>query len=295
MIASTDTSGSLVTWFRAAYAPRVLRGRSPHTVELYQITLRHWTRHLGRAPTFADLTDDAVGAFLAARADQVSAETANKDHANLCAIWRYANRLRLVDTWPTLPRLVAPRRVPQAWTEGELRRLFAEASKSPGTIGRVPTGAWWRALLLVLWNTGERIGAVWSLTWADVDLAGGWVRVPAESRKGRREDRLYRLAPEAVAALRPLRANGSAAVFATHFGRQALWIRMRRLLLRAGLPADRKSKFHRIRKTVASYVQAAGGDAQAVLGHSSPRVTRAYLDPRITGTPQAVDWLPRLG
>lgn len=177
----------------------------------------------------------------------------------------------------------------------ETERLFAVASAAPGTIGRVATGDWWRALLLVCWDTGERIGAVWSVTWPDVDLTSGWVRVPAESRKGGRCDRLYRLAPDTVAALRPLRANGTGAVFATHFGRQALWIRLRRILRRAGLPSDRRSMFHRIRRSVASYVAAAGGNAQDVLGHSSPAVTRCYLDPRIVEPAQAVDWLWRPG
>lgn len=144
MIDTTAPTGSLHVWFRRVYAPRVLRGRAPHTRELYEITLRHWARHLGRAPTFADLTDDAVGEFLATRAQEVSRATANKDHANITALWRYANRLRLVDTWPTLPRLVAPQRVPQAWTTGEMGRLFAEACRAPGMIGRVPTGDWWR-------------------------------------------------------------------------------------------------------------------------------------------------------
>lgn len=207
MIDTTSPTGSLHVWFRRVYAPRVLRGRDPHTLELYEITLRHWTRHLGRAPAFADLIDDAVGEFLSARAQEVARATANKDHANITALWRYANRLRLVDTWPTLPKLTAPQRVPQAWTTGEMGRLFAEAARAPGMIGRVPTGDWWRALLLTVWDTGERIGAVWQVTWDDVDLAGGWVRVPAETRKGRRTDRLYRLSADALPALIAVRAK----------------------------------------------------------------------------------------
>jgi integrase len=56
---------------------------------------------------------------------------------------------------------------------------------------------------------------------------------------------------------------------------------LNKILERAGLPKDRRCKFHKIRKTTASYYEAAGGSAQRLLDHSSPAVTRKYLDPRI--------------
>jgi integrase len=57
--------------------------------------------------------------------------------------------------------------------------------------------------------------------------------------------------------------------------------RLKIILKRAGLPHGRKDKFHKVRKTTASYYEAAGGSAQRLLDHSSPAVTRRYLDPRI--------------
>ena len=53
------------------------------------------------------------------------------------------------------------------------------------------------------------------------------------------------------------------------------------VLRRAGLPIDRKRKFHCLRRTVASYYEAAGGNATEFLDHTTRRVTQAYLDPRI--------------
>jgi len=67
------------------------------------------------------------------------------------------------------------------------------------------------------------------------------------------------------------------------------------ILKRAKLPADRQSKFHRLRKTCASYAAAAGIDPQRLLDHSNPSTTRAYLDPRIVQTRQACDVLPKVG
>ena len=73
-----------------------------------------------------------------------------------------------------------------------------------------------------------------------------------------------------------------------------LWTEYGRLLRLAGLPSDAKSKFHRIRKTAASYAEAAGGNATAMLRHSKREVTEAYLDPRICQQQQPVDVLFRL-
>lgn len=73
-----------------------------------------------------------------------------------------------------------------------------------------------------------------------------------------------------------------------------LWGRMGVICKRAGLSDNRRSKFHRIRKTTASYYQAAGGSAQALLDHSSPAVTRRYLDPRIVAPQSASELLPKV-
>lgn len=74
-----------------------------------------------------------------------------------------------------------------------------------------------------------------------------------------------------------------------------IWRKIGEVLERAGLPTDSKSKFHRIRRTVASYYEAAGGNATELLGHSSRKITEKYLDRRIVARPQAIDRLWRLG
>jgi hypothetical protein len=72
-----------------------------------------------------------------------------------------------------------------------------------------------------------------------------------------------------------------------------LWPAYTEILKRAGLPHDRKSKFHRMRRTVASFFEAAGANATALLGHSARSVTEGYLDPRLVRTPQPSELLPR--
>lgn len=62
-----------------------------------------------------------------------------------------------------------------------------------------------------------------------------------------------------------------------------------------GLPDNRLYKFHAIRKSVASHYEAAGGNATELLGHTSRKITRAYLDPRIVRKKSAIDVLFRPG
>lgn len=160
-------------------------------------------------------------------------------------------------------------------------------------IHNVPARLWWHALHAVLWDTGERITAVFRLEWSTVDLDSGHVRCPAENRKGGRADRVYRLHPDTVTALQAIYRERNTRVFPWPYTSTYLWRKYGNLLERAGLPSDRAHKFHCVRKSVASYFEAAGGNATELLGHSSRRVTRRYLDPRVVSPPQASDVLFR--
>ena len=48
----------------------------------------------------------------------------------------------------------------------------------------------------------------------------------------------------------------------------------------AGLGSGRKAKFHKLRRCAASHYAARGGNPTLLLDHSSPKITKAYLDPR---------------
>ena len=53
-------------------------------------------------------------------------------------------------------------------------------------------------------------------------------------------------------------------------------------------------RIHRIRRSTASYIKAAGGDAPSQLGHSSSTVTARYFDPRIVGAHDSTSQMPAL-
>jgi integrase len=119
----------------------------------------------------------------------------------------------------------------------------------------------------------------------------------AEDRKGRRSDILRDISPGTAEALQSIRQGRGDSELVFPWDRQYtyIWTRMNKILERAGLPAGRRDKFHKIRRTTASYAEAAGLSAQKLLDHSSPAVTAAYLDPRIVRQKSAPDVLPKVG
>lgn len=264
------------------YAP--LTGISERTTTLYGYTLRSWGEFLGRPPQTEDLDELVVARFLAHRVRSHAAATAAKDRAQIRAIWEFSARRKLCDTWPALPKIIVPERVPEAWLADEMARIMAAAASEPGNICGFSAADVWRATLLLCYDTGERVGAVSDLLVGDV--RGLTVLFRAEARKGRRRDILRDISPECAEALAAVRRKPGDTAIPWDRPHTCRWRILGRILERAGLPADRRCKFHRIRKTTASYYEAAGGSAQRLLDHSSPAVTRKYLDPRIV-TPGA--------
>lgn len=193
----------------------------------------------------------------------------------------------MLKQWPDVKKLKEPRRIPDAWTASEVRRIWAAVDGLPGAVSGLPARYWWAALVSVIWDTGERIGAVLLLRWDDVS-EDGTVIFRAETRKGRTEDKLHKIHPTTIALLRRLVGQDESLVFPWDRSRCQVWAHYARILHRANLPTDRRRKFHALRRTVASFYEAAGGNATELLGHSSREVTRQhYLDPRIVGNVSA--------
>lgn len=266
------------------YKAKRLLFRSENTVRLYLHTIRSFGKTLGRTPTLEDLTSDNVEMHMARIIQKGgSPASANKDRSQLLALWRFAAVHKLVDTWPEVQMAVEPDQVPMGWMPDEIDRLFAAAAKESRKIGYVQASVWWTALFHTLFATGERVGAILQL--APRHFQGHYLLVPAAFRKGRRRDRLYSLTDAATASLAELRAQSKKGtqLFPFPYSSTYVYKRLNVILQRAGLPCDRKSKFHRVRKTVASAVAQAGGDPTAALDHASPKTTKKYLDPRIVG------------
>jgi integrase len=287
---------TLIQFFETIYAPLRLRGRSENTRRLYRCTLKSFKKFLnGREPTLEDLDDLAVSQFLAHRAETRSAFTAEKERTQILSLWRFAcdRRTPGVSVKPCVPPTPLPERIPTAWTVDQCRELIRSASKATGLVSGIPASVYFQAIVSVLWESAERIGAILALK--VVDCEAGRILVRAEYRKGRKRDKLYSLTPttcrlvdECCRGKKP-----TDKIFKWDKNPPMLWYEFGKIVDRAGLSGGRRAKFHQLRRSSATHYASRGGDATALLDHSSPRVTKAYLDPRfLQAGPQPCDVLP---
>jgi integrase len=261
-------------------------------VRLYGCTIRSFGRWLGYPPTLDDLTDLTISRYLDHRAAIRSPYTAEKERTQLLSLWRLAADRTLVHDRPCVPPAPLPDRIPEAWSVEQLQGLMRAAVATRGYVGAVEAKVWFPALVAVLWETAERIGAV--LSCRPEDLNGTTLMVRSEYRKGGKRDRSYTLTAETADALRA--ACGASRLLEWPQNRGYLWKRYKDVVARAGLGHGRKCAFHQLRRSAASHYAALGGDAVKLLDHSSPRITqRWYLDRRLTERdPPASAVLPRL-
>jgi integrase len=282
----------LTDFLEQIYIP--LKRIKKHTETLYRITISEFGKSLGHDPTLDDLEELKVARFLAKRVRERQPATAAKDRSQLRAMWELAARRKMVEMWPTISLIRIPERVPEAWLTDEMQMILQSAARESVKYGEIPAADWWRALLLVMYDTGERVGSVTALRWRDV--RGNAVLYPAENRKGSRRDILRSIGDDTASALQAIRMSRGPEdlVFPFPRSKSYLWRRLEIILKRAGLPSGRTCKFHKIRKTTASYAEAAGLSAQALLDHSDPKTTRKYLDPRIVRQKNAPDVLPKV-
>lgn len=247
---------------------------------------------VGHLPTVEDMTDDNIADLVAGViAKGRSAYTANDYRSKLVALWTFCAKRKWIDTFPDVERLATEARNPVAWSREELSRVIAATRHAGGSIGGVPGSVWFRALILVLWDTGERIGAILRAERSQLD--GDTLIVPAAHRKGKTRDMVFTLHADTVAAIAAMRTTAGL-LFPRECHTETIANRWRACLRAEGLPFDRQHMFHCMRRSVASHAKAAGGDATALLDHSSSAITQAsYIDRRIVPTARAVDVLFR--
>jgi len=266
------------------YFPRRLTIQHEHTKLQYRFAINNLGEYLGRIPIVYDLTDDnVVGMMAHLRQKGLAPRTINERRSRLHALWTWLAKRGHVRLFPTTEPLPEPKRIPRAWSREQLQALFESIEQEDLPVGPIPGPLWWGAFIAVAWNTGERKSALLAIQWQHVELETREIYIPAEDRKGgsKAADMVYQLWTETVEVLKRLPRVGPL-VFPWQKNRTTIYNRYRRILQRAKLPCDRRSLFHRIRVSHASWVKALGGNATDSLGHSSPETTRRhYEDPRI--------------
>lgn len=289
-------NGTLRSFFETVYRRHRLSGKGARSPHNFRTQINHVRDCLKREPLLSDLSDELLIDCMQWQLDRGrSLATANKVHAHITAIWNFAARKGLTgNVFPTLRRFDEPERTPRAWTELQLRTLFATLENVPGSICGLPYNEWHVCHHLAIWYSAERLWASLQIRLVDVDLTTGWFRIRGETRKNRTRDLVRRLPAEVLPRFRRFVEHDPArkllfpidCCYETVFNRYKIALRM------AGLPCDRESMYHRMRRSAISHFKRLGGNGTELADHSSPAVTRrSYEDPTITGEQQAADLL----
>lgn len=287
MTASTD----LGRFYSDVYERLKLGSAAEHCRYQYRLNIRRLSRLLDREASTADLTTDNITRLCQAIVDRgCSPATANKVRAQLHALAVEAHNQGVLPVIPSVKKLREYTRVPTAWTQAQVRRLFASCRLETGQIAGVKASCWWLALHYCLWDSGARIGAMLQVRWNQLDLERPTLLILAEQQKDD-ADQVFVLRPQTVQALRAIELPARKLVFPFDHKRETLYDRYNAILKRVGLPTTRRDKFHRMRRSVASHYEAAGGNATELLGHSSRQITKLYLDPTIVKRQHASDVL----
>ncbi len=289
----------LTTLLEQHYTRERLVGKSPETTRLYRCSISTFAKHLGRQPVIRDLRQSTVIDFLRHEIakGKRAASTIEKDRVQLLALWRYCAKKRWLLQYPEIQAVPCPERIPDAWTREDMEKIIEACQSLRGIIGRTPTALWWECLVRIIYDSAERIRAALGIHWTDIST-DGWLTVRAETRKGKTRDRRYKLRPETIELLeqmRPYRKLNESTLFDMPFCYSSVWQRFKVILKKAGLPTGRRNMYHKIRRTVASEFEAAGGNATQLLDHESRKTTLGYLDPKIIKSQQPADIVLGIG
>ena len=281
--------------YESEYA--ILRAHNDACRRQYRLTFTRWAGTLGTEPTLEHLDPLVVQTYIAIRRSERSAATAKKDRNQISALWTYCAKRRYVDQFPTLAQIRAPGRIPRGYTVAEVSALLRQALQARPRIKPtlVPPQQFFPSLIRSCWETAERIGSHLALRWRDVDIAGRFVVFPAEGRKGATRDILRAISQDQCTWLEKFRREPGDLVWPWTADKTTLWHHYGILCKRAGVT---NRGFHGLRKSAASYMALAGGDAAAtqLLDHSNPAITKnCYIDVTIAKPKHtAIDLLPPL-
>ncbi len=268
---------------------------SPATMALYQGTTKAFLEFLGKR---ADLDIAAITAadvirFRNSLADTLAAGTVNLKVKTLRMVFKAAHREGLISELPTAHvdtvKKEAGRAARRPFTVDELRDVLAVAN------------AEWASMVKFGLYTGQRLSDLAALTWENIDLARGEIRLLTRKTGRRMVIPMAKPLREHIESLEagddPTQPLHPTAWIKAQAGRpSALSNQFNDLLAAAGLrPARSRKKtkngrngareasvlsFHSLRATAATLMHDAGVPSavvQELIGHDSEEVHRAYV------------------
>jgi integrase/recombinase XerD len=255
--------------------------RAERTVDAYRRDLEAFGAWLG-GPVSRATTDDLERYLAELRAAGLSAATIARRIAALRSFFRHQLLLgaRVDNPAAELELPKRRRKLPRTLSPGEAERLIDAAR------GTTPRALRDHALVELLYGAGLRVGEAVSLTKADVDLHGRFVRCIGKGNK----ERVVPIGRAAVEALRRYLSRGRPFLDVRHrpdlflnarggaLTRAGAFLILRRLAAKAGLEPERVHP-HLLRHSFATHLLEGGADLRSVqemLGHADLSTTELY-------------------
>jgi integrase/recombinase XerD len=260
----------------------------PKTLQRYQKVLEHFERHLGRRKFIEAITRADMDDFKTQRSMEKSQQhsriitprTINFEVSVLRTFFYFLANERGLEVEnpcarfkPLKDQSAKARRKPPTCTKDETDRLLGGCAESVE-----------RTIFATLLLTGLREQELYYLTWADVDLKKGTIRVTPKPNEGFSpkdyEERIIPIPAELAELLKNL-PRVSEWIFSKSKGRRLTHL-LRRLKAIASKAKVEDATLHKFRHTYATRLLESGADivtVQKLLGHSDIDTTRQYLNP----------------
>lgn len=174
------------------------------TADQYKRGLKFFEEFLGRPATSDDLTHDNLNAwFTSLQANRKNGPKTVRGHrAAICRIWNHLSQDGVIQPYLVrklrLPKLT--QKIVESWTKPQVECLLKAADASPGRLRcGMPTRLFFRALLLVAYDSGLRPNDLRRLKWTDIDF-GKCLVVIVQHKTG--NPHCFSLSEESIAAVK---------------------------------------------------------------------------------------------
>lgn len=272
---------TLEEFFRLVYIVR--RPLKPRSVSSALQTIGLFDRWHGSPVRLIDLTDELLNAFLIDMSRAWRPRTVRRRRTEILMVWRLALETGHTRRPPGIIRKInVPRRLPEAWTLAELRRLL-DAAAAKAFDRELPNGIhegrFWRAFVLTAYDSALRASDLLALERSAINAVGQILVLQEKTQDGH----LCRLRGETLEAIAAIFPPERERIFAWPWRREAFYSHWRQLLAASGMRQGPREGPQKLRRTSASYVERnSPGAATKHLGHKSGDLARRhYIDPRI--------------
>jgi integrase len=217
------------------------------------------------------LSPDTIDAYLTGALATLSAATVAKHRRMLGCLMRFAHAEGLLDSGTVIRPL---RRVkclppnPTAWSHAQIRLLLSVSAAERGGTRHCAYSVLLPAWILACYSTGLRRQDLLAIR--HDALRGSKISVRQQKTGW---PHVAILDPASLAAIRSLPKKGPR-IFGDLISAVQIVRVMRRVVKRAGLAGNSKM----LRRSGATYCEAAGYDASGHLGHKSPQMKVYYVD-----------------